>query len=227
MCNKGINERDDIAGVVLAGGCNTRFPIQKGFIKVDGASIIDRDIAILRSIFRKVMISTNMPEAFFRLGIPLIGDVLPSRGPMSGIYTALINSGGSSVFVAACDMPFINSSIISLLCDKHIGHDKDCYEATVPVFNGKPQPLLAIYDYTVLPALEREILTGRTALRPFLNEIRTCYIDDNDVRAVDPEGRSFININTVDDFETVRDSQGSALDYGMQSRQFDIREGAC
>jgi len=226
--NAGFRKRDDIAGVVLAGGRNTRFPIQKGFIRIDGAAIIERDISIMRPFFREVMISTNMPEAYFYLGAPLVGDVLPSNGPMSGIYTALINSCGAAVFVVACDMPFIDPGVMSLVCDKHEALAiKECCDATIPIFNGEPQPLLGIYRDTALPVLESGILTDRAAMKPFLGEIRTHYIDESDVRAVDPEGRSFININTEADFNVVMCRQGRAFSDGRERREFNIQEGAC
>jgi molybdenum cofactor guanylyltransferase len=198
-----------ITGVILAGGQNTRFPIQKGFIRIKGIPIIERDLALMRTLFRDVLISTNMPEEYFYLGVPLVGDMLPSRGPMAGIYTSLINSRDPSIFVSACDMPFLDARVIRLVCEKyneqsHRGH----IDAVVPVFDSEPQPLLGVYCNTVLPALEEGIRNDKVSLRQFLKEIRVYFVDETDVRLVDPEGKSFVNINTVDDYETIIGSKG-------------------
>jgi molybdopterin-guanine dinucleotide biosynthesis protein A len=198
-----------ITGVILAGGQNTRFPIQKGFIRINGIPIIERNLALMRSLFRDVLISTNMPEAYFSLGAPLVGDVLPSRGPMAGIYTALINSRDPSIFVCACDMPFLDARVIRLVCERYSGQlQRGHIDAAVPVFNGEPQPLFGVYCNTVLPALEEGILNDKVALKQFLNEIRVYFVEDADVRAVDPEGKSFVNINTMDDYKMIMGEKG-------------------
>jgi molybdopterin-guanine dinucleotide biosynthesis protein A len=193
-----------ITGVILAGGQNTRFPIQKGFISIKGIAIIDRNLALMKSLFRDVLVSTNTPEAYFSLGTPLVGDMLPSRGPMAGIYTSLINSRDPSIFVSACDMPFLDASVIRLVCKKYGEQSNgDHIDAVIPVFDNKPQPLLGVYCNTVLPALEEGILNDKVSLRQFLKEIRVCFVDEADVRLVDPRGKSFVNINTVDDYEMI------------------------
>ncbi|HEX8948196.1 MAG TPA: molybdenum cofactor guanylyltransferase [Dissulfurispiraceae bacterium] len=192
----------DIAGVILAGGENTRFPSLKGFIRIGEASILERNLALLREQFREVFISTNMPEKYFHFGAPLIGDVLPSKGPMSGIYSSLLNAEGEGIFVAACDMPFLNPGLISLVCRKHLGLTVQA-DATIPVFRGEAQPLAGIYCKSIVPLLEEGILKGKTSLRRFLGEIRTNFIDEEEVRALDPEGMSFANINTMEDYERI------------------------
>jgi molybdopterin-guanine dinucleotide biosynthesis protein A len=191
-----------ITGVVLAGGANKRFPTLKGFIKVGDSTIIEKNLGLLRDLFNKVFISTNMPETYFFTGAPLIGDVLPSKGPMSGIHSSLINAGGDDIFVIACDMPFVNADVVSFICGEHMRAPVPA-AATVPVYNGKPQPLSGVYSRTILPYLEAGILNGKVSLRRFLTEIRTNLVSEPDMRAIDPDGRSFVNINTVEDYETV------------------------
>ncbi|MCI0468721.1 MAG: molybdenum cofactor guanylyltransferase, partial [Nitrospirae bacterium] len=131
-----------ITGVILAGGENTRFPTLKGFIKINGAAIVERNVWLMKDIFDEVIISTNMPEKYFYLGVPLIGDILPSRGPMSGIYSALLNAKGSGIFAAACDMPFIKRDLISFVCKRHSEVSNfQGIDATIPIYNNEPQPL--------------------------------------------------------------------------------------
>jgi len=198
-----------ITGIILAGGQNTRFPIQKGLIRINGIPIIERNLALMRSLFRDVLISTNMPEAYFSLGAPLVGDLLPSRGPMAGIYTALINSRDPSIFVGACDMPFLDAKVIRLVCERYsVQSQREHIDAAVPVFNRVPQPLSGVYCNTVLPALEGGILNDKVALRQFLQEIRVYFVEETDVRAADPEGKSFVNINTMDDYEMIMGEKG-------------------
>ncbi|MBI3593191.1 MAG: molybdenum cofactor guanylyltransferase [Nitrospirae bacterium] len=188
--------------VILAGGENRRFPMLKSFIEVDGSPIIKRNICVLKKIFHEVFINTNMPERYFYIGVPLIGDVLPSRGPMSGIYSSLVNAKEPCIFVTACDMPFLDKDVITFICEKHVMVSKSgTVDATIPIFNNEPQPLAGVYSKTILPFLEEGVLNDKVSLKRLLNDVLVNFIDEADVRAVDPEGRSFININTVEDCE--------------------------
>ena len=195
------------SAVILAGGDNRRFGALKSFINIEGTPLIARNLALFAGLFDEVFINTNDPEPYFRLDscrvATLIGDVLPSRGPMSGIYSALLNAKGQSIFVAACDMPFLNEEMITFIRQRHLRccRERGKYDAVVPVFNNEPQPLLGIYSRTLLNFLEDGIVNDKTAMIRFLNSVRTCFIDESDVRKIDPSGRSFMNINTVEEYE--------------------------
>jgi molybdopterin-guanine dinucleotide biosynthesis protein A len=193
------------AASILAGGENRRFPLLKSFIRIGGVPIIERNLLILTGLFREVFVSTNAPQEYFHLGVPLVGDVLPSQGPMAGIFSCLINvTAGESIFVAACDMPFLNSDVISLICRRHAeAVARRRVDVTVPLCLGEPQPLCAVYSTSSLPHLEEAVLSGRTSLKRFLNEVVTHFVSESEVRSVDPEGLCFVNINTVEDYEAV------------------------
>ena len=200
--------------VILAGGGSRRFGALKSFINIEDRPLIARNLALLKELFHEVFISTNLPEPYFNivgyLGAPLIGDVLPSRGPMSGIHSALLNAKGPGIFVVACDMPFLNKKVLTFILEQRLRRCREfgpC-DATVPVFNNRPQPLSGVYSRTLLPYLEEGIVHEKTSLISFLNEVNTYFINESDVRKIDPEGRSFMNINTVEDYEAVRHTLG-------------------
>lgn len=192
-----------ISSVILAGGENRRFPILKGFININGVPIIEKNLFLLKGIFKEVFISTNNPQAYFYLEVPLFGDVLPSAGPMSGIHTSLMNSVNDSVFVTACDMPFIKREIVEFICRTHNQTSEHAYGATIPVYRGRPQPLLGIYRKSILPMIEESINNKKTALIQFLEEIKAYFIEETDIIAID-DGMSFVNINTPEDYEKIR-----------------------
>ncbi|MBF0328257.1 MAG: molybdenum cofactor guanylyltransferase [Nitrospirae bacterium] len=188
----------EIIGAVLAGGENSRFPKLKGFIEISGSTIISRNISILREVCGEVMISTNMPEAYLYLGEKMIGDVLKSRGPMSGIHACLLNADGEGVFVAACDMPFIKKELIELVLDEY---RKERPVAAIPLWDEKPEPLLGIYRKELIPLFEKAIFDSQTSIADFLKGIDAYFIPANTIRKEDATGRSFVNINTIEDFE--------------------------
>jgi molybdopterin-guanine dinucleotide biosynthesis protein A len=194
-----------VKALILAGGENKRLPILKGFLELKGRKIIESNIELLKGIFDGVIISTNTPERYFYLGMSMVGDIINYRGPMTGILSALITLKETEIFVTACDMPFIKPELIRYI----VGRWTDRWEAMVPVFDGKPQPLLGIYSRKLVPKMEESIKTQARGLREFLNTIEVHYIKEEEVRAIDPEGKSFVNINTIQDYEKERLAVGS------------------
>lgn len=208
-------------GVILSGGENTRMPFLKGFLKIDDTTIIERNLAILGKVFEEVVISTNMPEKYFGFGVPMIGDIKKEKGPMTGILSVLAATGADAVFVAACDMPFISEELIRYMVEKYRMQDNKNsgiavnspipnpqppnkrYDAVIPVFNGRPEPLFGIYTRNTIKPMEKALEEGAKGLNELLKNIDALFISDSEVKDIDPEGKSFVNINTIADYEKI------------------------
>lgn len=186
---------NNCTGVILAGGENTRMPVLKSFIKVGGKAIIERNLETLVQLFEKNFIVTNQPESYSHLSTDMLGDIYDVRGPMTGIFTALFNSPTEWMFVSACDMPFINSDLITYMA----GMRKKYYAVVPESTRGHAEPLFAFYSRSLLISMEEAVLESRRGLRDFLKGKRVKYINSEEVRKVDPEARSFINLNTPED----------------------------
>ena len=184
----------DCTGVILAGGENTRMPVLKAFIKVKGIPIIENNLAIIQQLFKETFIVTNQPEKYSYLGTPLLGDVHDIRGPMTGIFTSLLNSTAPWVFISACDMPFINKDLINYMHSQKKGFD-----AVVPSIKGKAEPLFAFYSKKLSSSMEKAVLSDRRGLNDFLKNKKVKYISAGEIKRFDPGARSFINLNTPRD----------------------------
>jgi molybdopterin-guanine dinucleotide biosynthesis protein A len=182
------------SGVILAGGENRRMPVLKALIEVDGQKIIERNINIMKRLFKQVFIVTNQPEVYVYLGIPLLGDAYDIRGPIIGVFTSLLNSSNQWVFISACDMPFINKNVI-----KYMYSQKNNFDAVVPIVKGKTEPLLAFYSKRLLPTMEKVILTDKRGIKDFLKNKRVKYVTSKEIKKIDPEAKSFANLNTPED----------------------------
>jgi molybdopterin-guanine dinucleotide biosynthesis protein A len=183
--------------LILAGGENKRIPLIKGFLEIRNRKIIETNIELLKSIFSRVILSVNNPELYFYLGLPMIGDVVDSRGPMTGILSVFMNTESADIFVTACDMPYINAILIKYMVEKY----NDKFEALIPLYDGKSQPLFGIYAKRLSEPMEQRIKAGKKSLIDFLKTINVRYINEEEVRSIDPEGRSFVNINTFKDYQ--------------------------
>lgn len=185
-------------GAILAGGENSRMPVLKAFIEVNNIKIIEKNLKIMKSLFNEVFIITNQPEYYIYPDTTLLGDIYQVRGPMTGLLTSLLNSSSRWVFASACDMPFINSDLIRFMAEKR----NDC-DAVVPRPHGKDEPLFALYSVRLIPAMEKAVSSGKVGLKDFLGTKRVKYIGAKEIRNIDPQMSSFVNINTPEDLKRI------------------------
>ncbi len=185
----------DMVGVILAGGSNRRFPVLKGFMEINGERVIERNLRLLGGLFSRVAISTNRPDAYFYTGAELLGDLYPSTGPIVGICSSLVASGADSVFVIACDMPFVRKEVVELIIAGTGGAD-----VVVCEYEGMLHPLLGSYSKGLIGLMEERILSGRTELLGFLDEIDCRVITTMELKQTGEDGKSFVNINTPEDY---------------------------
>jgi molybdopterin-guanine dinucleotide biosynthesis protein A len=188
-----------MTSVILAGGENRRLPFNKSLIVIDGKTVIDRILNVHRQFFSDIIISTNDPMIYFKYGTKIVGDVLDRRGPMTGIFSSMLSDDSQEYFVSACDVPFLSTGLIEYIITLDSDHD-----VVVPEFDGEPQPLLGIYNRRLMNRLYENITGDRRSMRRFLREIDTYVIKEDKVKEFDPEGNSFININTLEDLKTLQ-----------------------
>ena len=149
------------------------------------------------------MIVTNNPEAYRYLNLSLFSDVLPERGPLGGLYTALSAASQPHVLCLACDMPFVIRPLIDYLISLISEGDAD---AVVPRLGGLVEPLRAIYARTCLAPIRAALEADQLALHKFLaaSGLRVRFVEEAEIDRFDSQHLSFININTTEDLEWAR-----------------------
>jgi len=134
--------------------------------------------------------------ANYRLpGVRVVTDKMPDQGPLMGLYSGLSAMQAPRALVVAVDMPFIQPALVSFLLSQ-----PPTDALLVPVVKHVPQVLLAIYPRTVLPLIEERIRRGRRDPRSLLELASVEYVEEEQLRLVDPELRSFVNVNTPEDW---------------------------
>ena len=98
--------------VIQAGGQSRRMGQDKALLPFLGRPLVSRVIDRLASLADEVLVTTNQPEAYAFLGLPLLPDLKPGRGALGGLYTAVASAGSPLVAVVACDMPFVSPEVI-------------------------------------------------------------------------------------------------------------------
>jgi molybdopterin-guanine dinucleotide biosynthesis protein A len=186
----------EATAVVLAGGKSSRMGRPKSLLLFDGKPLILHLARALERMFPEIVIVAAPEQELPPLPAILVRDEVPYQGPVGGIYYGLRAASGKSCFVTSCDVAFLNPSLISHLLSK-ISE----YDVVVPHWQERFQPLHAVYRTSVLPLLKEQLDRGE--LRPIFlfDKVRTRKIDENEIKIFDPDGLSFFNMNTPDDYQ--------------------------
>lgn len=184
---------------IIAGGNSTRMGQDKAFIALAGQPLIARVLASLALLDpAKTMLISNRLEPFAVFGPPVYPDALPGNGSLGGIYTALQHSSHDLTLVVACDMPFLNAELLlHLIMLAEFAAER--YDAVVPRSVAWAHGLHAVYRRACLEPIRSQLDAGRLSVAAFLDHVRTRYVDDAEIAALDPQGLSFFNVNTPDD----------------------------
>lgn len=186
------------SAVVLVGGEARRAGgREKYFFTYHGKTFIDRLLDTLHAVVDEVVVVARNPgqcERFAEIeSIRCIHDLRQGIGPIGGLHAGSQAVHGELIFVAACDMPCISRDVIEMLFES-IG-DRD---AAIPCWNREMlEPLHAVYRRSALLEYlsEHESLSLRTMVR----NLNTRYVAMDRIRQIDPELRTFVNINKLEE----------------------------
>ena len=135
--------------------------------------------------------TTEQAQQYAMPGVRTITDQLPGVGPLMGLYSGLSATQAEHALVIAVDMPFLEPALVAFLLSLPRSD-----AILVPLVDETPQVLLAIYPRSLLPTIEACLRTGQRGPRALLSVARVHYIEEAQLRRVDPQLRSFINLNT-------------------------------
>ena len=190
------------SAVILVGGEARRANgKEKYFFVYQGRTFIERQIDSLRGVVEEIILVARDPEQCTRFhhldGVRCITDIRTGIGPIGGLHAGALAAHGDVIFVSACDMPCIKTSVVTHLFETLGEHD-----AAIPCWNyDMIEPLHAVYRRSVLMGyLESH---DSLSLRPMIRSINTKYVPVEELRQFDPELRTFININKIEDLERI------------------------
>lgn len=184
-----------ISIVIQAGGQSRRMGQDKGLVPLDNIPLIEHVISSLVGIADETIITTNYPNDYQYLDLPLASDQYPGAGALAGLQTALKAAHGEHVFVIACDMPFVNRDLV-----KYIFSNAGKADVVVPHFEDRFQPLHALYHRNnCLPAIEQVLSENKKRMISFYPLITIHKITSQQIKIFDPDGQSLKNINTPDE----------------------------
>ena len=190
------------SAIILVGGQALRVDgKEKYFFQYQGKTFIDRLLTSLYHVVDEVILVARDDAQCQRFnqitGVRCVSDIRPGIGPVGGLHAGSLAAKGDLVFVSACDMPCVDSSVVAHLFDS-IGE----YDAAIPCWNpDMPEPLHAVYRRAALLSyLESH---DSLSLRTMVQSLNSRFIPVDELKAFDPALKTFTNINKIDELERI------------------------
>jgi molybdopterin-guanine dinucleotide biosynthesis protein A len=184
---------------IQAGGESRRMGQDKALVTFLGQPLVARVLARLAKVADEVIVTTNQPEALQFLGVPLFPDLVPGRGALGGLYTALSAAGQPLVAVVACDMPFASSDLAAAQRDALLESGADI---AIPKMPDGLQPFHAVYRReTCLPHIQAAIQGERWRVDAWFGKVQIRYFSAEEVQQYDPTLLCFSNVNTPEELK--------------------------
>lgn len=194
---------EQVTGIILAGGRSSRFGNDKAFAFIGRERLIERAVHQLKDFSDLLVVTNERIASLYSLSllpVRVVFDEQPGMGPMGGIHSGLKAARNEYSLVVACDMPFLNHSLLEYMVNARHG-----YDMVVPRTHGLPEPLHAIYSKNCLPAIKQRLIQGKAMVYGLLDGVRVRFVEQEEVERFDPDHISFFNINNSADLERARE----------------------
>ncbi len=185
--------------VIQAGGQSQRMGQNKALMPFLGQPLIARIVERVSPLADEVLVITNDPQPYRFLKVPLFADILPGRGNLGGLYTALSVAGQPVVAVLACDMPFASPTLLqaqySLL-------EEEGADVVIPHPVDGLEPLHSIYRREACrPVIQGSLEAHLMRMTSWLPAVKVRELTPEEIAHYDPSGTAFMNVNTPEEFQ--------------------------
>ncbi|HXG23177.1 MAG TPA: molybdenum cofactor guanylyltransferase [Chthonomonadales bacterium] len=185
-----------MTGIVLAGGKSRRMGRDKALLPFRGKTLLEYVVAQLRKAVDEVIVVADVPNRYVLAnGTHVVGDIYPGAGPLGGIVTGLYATEEGYHPVIGCDMPHLEPAILHFLIREAQGLD-----GAIPVIAGRVEPLCAVYHSRCAAVFEKALHQGERAVHRVIECVDMMRVHEEALRAIDKDLRSFINLNTPEEY---------------------------
>jgi len=171
----------------------------KAFLELDGRLLIEIVVEQMARVCSEVLIVASDGRPYVGLGVPVVEDRFRGVGVLGGLYTGLEAATHDVALAVGCDMPFLRPELLRAFVAWIEGFDVAVLRQGEYV-----EPLHAAYRRTCLQPLEAAIRAGQQRIVSFFSRVRVRHVTPAEASALDPDLRSFRNVNTPEDWEAVQ-----------------------
>ena len=193
-------------GVILAGGESRRMGRNKALMRLGDGTLISRTLKRLQIVTDEIILISNSAHLYTELSVQVYEDLIPDSGALGGVYTGLSYAANNAVLCVACDMPFLQPKLMTFLLSVLEEHDAVVpYTREMKQSNPKLQTLCAVYSRRCAQTMHRMLGEGELRLHALCDRATVRMVPPDEWQNFDPKGLSFVNINTREDFEKVKE----------------------
>jgi molybdenum cofactor guanylyltransferase len=196
-----------VYGLVLTGGQSTRMRRDKATLTYHGRTQLEWAMDLLKSHLDKAFVSVRPGQIDpVRALFEQIVDTRNGLGPIAGIMAAQARYPDVAWLVLACDLPFLDDSILRyLLAQRDPTRPATAFRSRNPnpKHDGLPEPLCTIYEPSSREAILAHVASGKDCPRKFLINAGTKLLDQPNAHALD-------NVNTPEEYGSAMASLNSA-----------------
>jgi molybdopterin-guanine dinucleotide biosynthesis protein A len=179
------------AAAVLAGGASRRMGRDKATLRVGGVELAALVLAAAAQVADPVVLVAPEGHPARRVAAPAVAD--PGLGPLAALAAALDALEAEHVLVLAADHPGLRVPLLARLVA--LAGEAD---AVACRRGPRLEPLVAVYRRAPALAAARSRLAGPPGGRSLLGllaGLRTLVVEEPDWRRLDPDGRSFADLD--------------------------------
>jgi len=190
--------------IVLAGGASRRMGRDKALLALGGRCLLQRAADEVSAVSDEVIIAARGRRLNVSgRNLRWVPDFPGAEGPLAGFGSGLAAASHDTAFLVACDMPFISGALLRKLADS-LG---EC-DAIVPLCDGVPQPLHAVYHRRSLPTVQSLLRLGERSFRALLPRLQVKYVPEERCLETDPSGLSWFNLNRPEEYSVAQQIVG-------------------
>ncbi len=185
--------------VLQAGGKSTRMGKDKALLPFLGIPLIKRLRDRFSDLGEELLVITNDFSGYQDLAVPLYKDIIPDRGALGGLYTALSISKNPLVGLIAADLPFASPALLAHLIKIILTSGA---EAAIPSTERGLEPLHAVYRRdTSLPLVKVAIDQNLWRMNSWFDQAEILILTPEATRKVTSSKYTFLNLNTPEDLQ--------------------------
>lgn len=180
--------KDDITGVILAGGRSTRMGQDKSITRAAGKMLFEHIAERLRPMVGEIVINSNQNPLVYGQDFKVVPDITQNyAGPLAGMLAGLKAINTPWALFVPCDVP----SFPLDLAEKFTAHR--CQHAVIYAKDAlRDHPALCLMNKSIIPELESYLAKGERKVMFFFKQINSLPIIFDDPQA-------FANLNTPAD----------------------------
>lgn len=183
----------DLTGIILAGGKSSRMGRDKALLVHRGRTFIQSIVDALVPLVEEIIVVSDNPTHNI-INTLRVNDNVKDSGPLSGLITGLAHSNTPFNLVISCDVPNLNTALLSQLVAASDEHT----ELVQFKINNKTTPLVAIYKTSCSSTLEAAFSQGERRLVKATQLLNSKTIPlENSYEAL------LRNVNTVADLKLI------------------------